>query len=32
MADDFTLPNGVVQPVNINDFGAIHRDFAMRCK
>lgn len=32
MADDFTLPDGRVVSVNLNNFESTHRDFAMHCK
>lgn len=30
MSDDLTLPDGVVVPVNLNNFESLHREFAMR--
>lgn len=32
MTDDFTLPDGRVVPINLNNFESVHRDFAMNCK
>lgn len=31
MADDFTLPDGTVKGVNLNNFDSAHREFAMHC-
>lgn len=32
MNDDFTRPDGTVQPIDLNNFQSAHRDFAQHCK